>query len=139
MAQKVLYGDYLTQTYSSLFAEGDFARVEGLAIAAGQGDLVAGSILYRHTDDTYKFAASTDVVSGKYFAILGVNVSTGAADDDDTTPSTAACYSAGVFLSDKLLLKSGTLNAAGLAALRDQNILLKSYVKNTGVPSDTIS
>lgn len=139
MAVKNLYGEVATQAFKSLFAQGEFAHGVGLAIAAGQGDLTAGALLIRGADDTYTYAAATDVVAGKYFAVLGEDIATGAAGGTDTVPSTAVCYFEGVFMPDKVTVKSGTLNAAALAALRDQGITFKSYVKANGTASDTIT
>jgi hypothetical protein len=133
-----LYNDkYASSNVSGILAEADGARAEGIALAAGNGALKRGQLLVRDTDSTYKPAANTDITATAYMVVLGEDVDTGSSSSVAAIPVRA--YLAGVFMSDKILLKTGTLSAENTAMLRTQGILLKAYQKADGQPSAIIT
>ena len=136
---KELYGDnYAKYEPNSIFASGAGARAIAIAVAAGEGSLKRGSILVRDTDNTYKFAATADVVATNNLVILDEDLETGS--DNTQMATVSRGWSSGVFMSGKLILKSnGALTAANMAALSNMGIKLKAYEKPNGVPSDTIT
>lgn len=133
-----LFNDkYAESNMSGILAEGDGAHAEGIALAAGNGALKRGQLLVRDTDNTYKPAANTDITASAYAAVLDVDVDTGSSSSDAAIPVRA--YLAGIFMPDKIRLKTGTLSAENTAVLRTQGILLKAYQKADGQPSATIN
>lgn len=133
-----LFNDnYAASNMSGILASAEGAHAEGIALAAGNGALKRGQLLVRDTDNTYKPAANTDITASAYMAILDADVDTGASASATAIPVRA--YLAGIFMSDKIRLKTGTLSAENTAVLRTQGILLKAYQKADGQPSATIT
>lgn len=132
MAKNIYDGSYAENTFSSLLAGGENARAISVAIAAGEGEVKRGSIIKRGEDGTYTFAANTDVVATNSLAVLDEDVNA-------TTAVTARAWQSGIFMPDKLMLKSGSLTVANETALRGMGIMLKAYEKSTGEPSATIT
>ena len=133
MAKNIYDGKYAENTFSSLLAGGENARAISVAVASGEGEVKRGSVLKRGDNGTYTFAASTDVVATNSLAILDEDVN--AADAAVTTRA----WQSGIFMPDKLLLKSGSLTVANETVLRNAGIMLKAYEKSTGEPSATIT
>ena len=115
-----LYETVGTKTYNELLAEPE-AQVFTVPLTPGQGVLPMGTVLYRDSTGMFKAAATANVVTTNYLAVLGEDANTNVSE---TIAEDAKAYRAGTFVDGKVKLAAGAaLTAAHKVVLRNQGIV----------------
>ena len=148
-----LYDTIGQKTESNLLADPQRAEKIVVPLLPGQGELKAGTLLYR-TADGYWAKAGTSQISNSYqLAVLKEDIDTG---DEAAVAEEAICYRAGRFINGKVKYdNSGTPTAvteAHKVVLRGQDIVFDmstldgefdngtyniTYVANNGLTGDS--
>ena len=114
-----LYGVIGTSGYSNLLADPQGADVIGIPCEPGNGDIPAGTIMYRKSNGLYAPAASGQISTSYYLVVLGEDVATGASVAPGAVAENAKAFRAGIFVDGAVKLASnGTVTAAHKVVLK---------------------
>lgn len=121
-----LYSTIGTRTYANLLADPQGADVIAIPCKPGNGEVAAGTVMYREASGLYSPAAAANVVTTNQLVVLKEDVATGDAPEagETATAEDAAAYRAGCFIDGAVKLAGGTaLTDAQKVILRGQNIV----------------
>lgn len=119
-----LYGVIGTSGYSNLLADPQGADVIGIPCEPGNGDIPAGTVMYRKSNGLYAPAASGQISTSYYLVVLGEAVSTGDSVKPGAVAEDAKAYRAGIFVDGAVKLASnGTVTAAHKVVLKLNGIV----------------
>lgn len=136
-----LYSTIGTRIYTNLLADPQGADVIAIPCKPGNGDVAAGTVMYREASGLYSPAAAAQVTAANQLVVLKEDVATGAAPEAGTTATAedAAAYRAGCFIDGVVKLAAGAaLTAAHKAVLRGQNIVF-DVKESTETFNNTVS
>ena len=138
--------------YTNLLADPLGADAIGIPCAPGNGEIPAGTVMYRDGNGLYAPAGSGQISTSYYLVVLAENVDTGAAITGDSVAPDAKAYRAGIFVDGAVKLASnGTLTAAHKVVLKlngivfdqkeststfDNGAVTITYVANNSVAAD---
>lgn len=121
-----LYSTIGTQEYKNLLADPQGAEVIGIPCEPGNGNVEAGTVMYRKESGMYAPAVSAQVTNSNQLVVLKEAVATGAAPEEGAKAiaENAAAYRAGIFVDGAVKLSAGAaLTDAHKVILRQQNIV----------------
>ena len=121
-----LYSKIGEQAYTNLLADPQGADVISIPCEPGNGDVPAGTVMYRKSSGLYAPAASANVVSTNQLVVLKDAVATGTAPASGVTVTAedAAAYRAGCFIEGAVKLTSAAaVTEAHKVILRAQGIV----------------
>ena len=121
-----LYSKIGEQNYTNLLADPQGADVISIPCEPGNGDVPAGTVMYRKSSGLYAPAASANVVSTNQLVVLKDAVATGTAPASGVTVTAedAAAYRAGCFIEGAVKLASAAaVTEAHKVILRAQGIV----------------
>ena len=136
-----LYSTIGTRIYTNLLADPQGADVIAIPCKPGNGDVAAGTVMYREASGLYSPAAAAQVTAANQLVVLKEDVATGAAPEAGTTATAedAAAYRAGCFIDGVVKPAAGAaLTAAHKAVLRGQNIVF-DVKESTETFNNTVS
>ena len=136
-----LYSTIGTRTYTNLLADPQGADVIAIPCKPGNGDVAAGTVMYRETTGLYSPAAAANVTADNQLVVLKEDVATGEAPEAGTTVTAedAAAYRAGCFIDGVVKLAAGAkLTDAQKVILRGQNIVFDKK-ESTETFTNTVS
>ena len=144
-----LYDTIGQKTESNLLADPQRAEKIVVPLLPGQGELKAGTLVYRTADGYWAPAASDQINNSYQLAVLKEDVDTGT---DAAVAEDGICYRAGRFINGKVILNGGgTLSESHKIVLRGQDIVFDmstldsefnngtfniTYVANNGLTGD---
>lgn len=119
-----LYGVVGTKDYTNLLADPQGADVIAIPCEPGNGDIPAGTVMYRKTTGLYAPAASAQITTDNMLVVLGEDVKTGAAIVPGSVAEDAKAYRAGRFIDGAVVLAANSpLTAAHKVVLRLEGIV----------------
>ncbi len=119
-----LYGVIGTSTYKNLLSDPQGADVTAVPCEPGNGDIPAGTVMYRTATGLYAPAASAQITTSYNLVVLGEDVQTGGEIKESTVAEDAKVFRAGKFIDGAVFLKSkGTLTAAHKVVLKLNGIV----------------
>lgn len=122
-----LYGVIGTSNTVNLLADPQGADKIAIPCEPGNGDIAAGTVMYRKASGLWAPAASAQVVNTNQLAVLKEAVASGAApaSGDTAVAEDGLAYRAGCFIDGAVMLAAGaTLTDAHKVILRQQGIVL---------------
>lgn len=145
-----LYDTIGSKTEANLLADPQRAEKISVPLLPGQGELAAGTLLYRTSEGYWAPAASGQINNSYQLAVLKDATDTGS--DADAIAEEAVAYRAGRFINGKVILNGGgTLSESHKIVLRGQDIVFDmstldgefdngtydiTYVGNNSVPAE---
>lgn len=132
-----MYSTIGSRAYSNLLADPQGADLISIPCEPGNGDVAAGTVMYRKSSGLYAPAATAQVTASNQLVVLKEDVATGAAPGSGKTATAedAAAYRAGCFVDGAVKLAAGAaVTAAHKVILRGQNIVFD--VKETTATFD---
>ena len=129
------------RAYTNLLADPQGADIISIPCKPGNGDVPAGTVMYRESSGMYSPAATAQVTAANQLVVLKEAIETGSAPASGVTVTAvdAAAYRAGCFIDGAVKLASGAaLSAANKAVLRGQNIVF-DVKESTGTFNNTIT
>ncbi len=121
-----MYRTIGTNTPAYLLADPQGADIIAIPMEPGNGTVKRGTVVYRKSSGMYAPAASANVATTNYLAILDEDVNTSA---DLVIAEDARAYRAGRFIAGKVKLASDAdLTAAHIVVLRKQGIVFDQMV-----------
>lgn len=121
-----LYEVIGTQTYANLLADPQGADVISIPCEPGNGDVPAGTVMYRKSSGMYAPAATAQITASYQLVVLKDATATGSAPASGETAvaEDAAAYRAGCFIDGVVKLAAGAaLTDAHKVVLRAQGIV----------------
>ena len=119
-----LYRSIGSHTEKNLLAKADAEKIS-VPLLPGQGELKAGTLLYRNADGFWAPAASAQIVNTNQLAVLKTGIDTGA--EEEGVAEDGIAYRDGCFINGAVILAGGgALTAAHKVVLRGQNIVFGS-------------
>ena len=114
-----LYSVVGTKAYTNLLADPQGADAIAIPCEPGNGDIPAGTVMYRTANGLYAPAASAQITTSYMLVVLAEDAATGSSVDADTVAEDAKAYRAGCFVDGAVVLKSnGTLTDAHKVVLK---------------------
>lgn len=136
-----MYSTIGSRAYSNLLADPQGADVISIPCEPGNGDVAAGTVMYRKSSGLYAPAATAQVTASNQLVVLKEDVATGAAPGSGKTATAedAAAYRAGCFVDGAVKLAAGAaVTAAHKVILRGQNIVF-DVKETTGTFDNTVT
>lgn len=136
-----MYSTIGSRAYSNLLADPQGADLISIPCEPGNGDVDAGTVMYRKSSGLYAPAATAQVTAANQLVVLKEDVATGEAPGagETATAEDAAAYRAGCFVDGAVKLAEGaTLTAAHKVVLRGQNIVF-DVKETTGTFDNTVT
>lgn len=119
-----LYGVIGSRTYTNLLADPQGADVIAIPCEPGNGEIKAGTIMYRKSTGLYAPAESGQISTSYQLVVLKEDVDTGATVPAGAVAEDAAAYRAGCFIDGAVVLKNnGTVTDAHKVVLRLEGIV----------------
>ncbi len=114
-----LYTTIGSRTYTNLLADPQGADVIAIPCEPGNGDLPAGTVMYRKSTGLYAPAESGQISTSYMLAVLKENIDTGNTVAAGAVAEDAAAYRAGCFVDGAVVLKNNaSLTEAHKVVLR---------------------
>lgn len=129
-----LYSVAGTKVYTNLLADPQGADVISVPVEPGNGDITAGTLLYRKASGLWAPAATAAVVVTNQLVVLKEAIASGTAPAAGVTVTAedAAAYRAGIFVDGAVTLAAGAaLTDAHKAVLRQQGIVFDKKESTT--------
>lgn len=101
-----LYDVIGTATYDNLLADPEGADVISIPCEPGNGDIPAGTVMYRASSGLYKAASNSEISTSYFLVVLKEDVSTGDTVEAGAVAEDAAAYRAGCFVDGAVFLAS---------------------------------
>lgn len=136
-----MYSTIGSRAYSNLLADPQGADLISIPCEPGNGDVAAGTVMYRKSSGLYAPAATAQVTASNQLVVLKEDVATGAApgSGETATAEDAAAYRAGCFVDGAVKLAAGAaVTAAHKVILRGQNIVF-DVKEATGTFNNTVT
>ena len=136
-----MYSTIGSRAYSNLLADPQGADLISIPCEPGNGDVTAGTVMYRKSSGLYAPAATAQVTASNQLVVLKEDVATGAApgSGETATAEDAAAYRAGCFVDGAVKLAAGAaVTAAHKVILRGQNIVF-DVKETTGTFNNTVT
>lgn len=136
-----MYSTIGSRAYSNLLADPQGADLISIPCEPGNGDVAAGTVMYRKSSGLYAPAATAQVTASNQLVVLKEDVATGAApgSGETATAEDAAAYRAGCFVDGAVKLAAGAaVTAAHKVILRGQNIVF-DVKETTGTFNNTVT
>lgn len=136
-----MYSTIGSRAYSNLLADPQGADLISIPCEPGNGDVAAGTVMYRKSSGLYAPAATAQVTASNQLVVLKEDVATGAAPEsgETATAEDAAAYRAGCFVDGAVKLAAGAaVTAAHKVVLRGQNIVF-DVKETTGTFNNTVT
>lgn len=136
-----LYEVIGTNAYANLLADPQGADVISIPCEPGNGDVVAGTVMYRKSSGMYAPAATAQITTSNQLVVLKEAVATGSAPASGVTVTAedAAAYRAGCFIDGAVKLAAGAaLTDAHKVVLRLQGIVFDKK-EATGTFNNTVT
>lgn len=136
-----MYSTIGIRAYSNLLADPQGADLISIPCEPGNGDVAAGTVMYRKSSGLYAPAATAQVTASNQLVVLKEDVATGAApgSGETATAEDAAAYRAGCFVDGAVKLAAGAaVTAAHKVILRGQNIVF-DVKETTGTFNNTVT
>lgn len=136
-----MYSTIGNRAYSNLLADPQGADLISIPCEPGNGDVAAGTVMYRKSSGLYAPAATAQVTASNQLVVLKEDVATGAAPGSGKTATAedAAAYRAGCFVDGAVKLAAGAaVTAAHKVILRGQNIVF-DVKETTGTFDNTVT
>ncbi len=136
-----MYSTIGSRAYSNLLADPQGADLISIPCEPGNGDVAAGTVMYRKSSGLYAPAATAQVTASNQLVVLKEDVATGAAPGSGNTATAedAAAYRAGCFVDGAVKLAAGAaVTAAHKVILRGQNIVF-DVKETTGTFDNTVT
>ena len=136
-----MYSTIGSRAYSNLLADPQGADLISIPCEPGNGDVAAGTVMYRKSSGLYAPAATAQVTASNQLVVLKEDVATGAAPGSGKTATAedAAAYRAGCFVDGAVKLAAGAaVTAAHKVILRGQNIVF-DVKETTGTFNNTVT
>lgn len=112
------YSELGARSYKNLLADPQGADAVLIPCEPGNGDIPAGTVMYKDSNGLYKPASTDQVTTSYYLVVLGEDVATGAEVEPGAAPE-ARAYRAGCFIDGAVKLASdGELSADNVVLLR---------------------
>ena len=121
-----LYGVIGKTGYANLLADPLGADRIMISCEPGEGDLVAGTVMYRKESGLWAAATNSEVTSENMLAVLAEDVAAGTKPEHEQTAvaEEGIAYRAGTFIEGAVTLKAkAALSAENKVVLRLQNIV----------------
>lgn len=136
-----MYSTIGSRAYSNLLADPQGADLISIPCEPGNGDVAAGTVMYRKSSGLYAPAATAQITASNQLVVLKEDVATGAApgSGETATAEDAAAYRAGCFVDGAVKLAAGAaVTAAHKVILRGQNIVFDAK-ETTGTFNNTVT
>lgn len=136
-----LYGVIGASTYVNLLADPQGAEKIAIPCEPGNGDIPAGTLMYRKSTGLWAPAASAQVVNTNQLAVLKEAVASGAAPASGKTAvaEDGIAYRAGCFIDGAVKLTAGAaLTEEHKVTLRQQGIVFDTK-EATGTFTNTVT
>ena len=136
-----MYSTIGSRAYSNLLADPQGADLISIPCEPGNGDVAAGTVMYRKSSGLYAPAATAQVTASNQLVVRKEDVATGAAPGSGKTATAedAAAYRAGCFVDGAVKLAAGAaVTAAHKVILRGQNIVF-DVKETTGTFDNTVT
>lgn len=136
-----MYSTIGSRAYSNLLADPQGADLISIPCEPGNGDVAAGTVMYRKSSGLYAPAATAQITASNQLVVLKEDVATGAApgSGETATAEDAAAYRAGCFADGAVKLAAGAaVTAAHKVILRGQNIVFDAK-ETTGTFNNTVT
>ena len=143
-----LYGVIGSRAYANLLADPQGADVIAIPCEPGNGDIPAGTVMYRKSSGLYAPAENGQISTSYMLVVLKEDVSTGDTVAPGAVAEDAAAFRAGCFIDGKVFLKAkNALSDANKVVLRlfgivfdkeestgtfDNSTVTITYVANNG-------
>ena len=119
-----LYRTEGTKTYKNLLADPQGADMIAIPCEPGNGDIPAGTIMYRKSSGLYAPAASGQISTSYALVVIAEDIATGASVGVGAVAEDAKAYRAGCFIEGAVVLASnGTVTEAHKLVLRLNGIV----------------
>ena len=119
-----LYGVIGSRSYANLLADPQGADVIAIPCEPGNGEIKAGTVMYRKPTGLYAPAESGQISTSYQLVVLKEDVYTGATVPAGAVAEDAAAYRAGCFIDGAVVLKNnGTVTDAHKVVLRLEGIV----------------
>lgn len=126
-----LFGTYEVTAQKPLIARPEGLMRKSIVLAPGQGNVAAGTVVYRDTDGLWKVAASGQMTSSYDVAVVEEATATGSVSTG--TGYTVNALFAGLLVGSSLTFYTGTTLTAAIArVLRDKGI----HLTNANIEGD---
>ena len=136
-----LYSVVGSSSYTNLLADPQGADVIAISCEPGNGDVPAGTVMYKKASGFYAPAASANVVATNQLVVLKEAVATGSAPASGVTVTAedAAAYRAGCFIDGAVkLAAAAAVTEAHKVILRAQGIVFDKK-ESTGTFDNTVT
>lgn len=135
-----LYEVIGSRGYTNLLADPQGADVFGIPCEPGNGDIPAGTVMYRTSTGLYAPAESGQISTSYMLCVLKEDVATGSTVQPGAVAEDAAAYRAGCFIDGKVFLKSnGVLTAAHKVVLRMMGIVFDKQEATATFDNSTVT
>jgi len=119
-----LYDVVGEKTYTNLLADPQGADVIAISCEPGNGDIPAGTVMYRKPSGLYAPAASAQITASYMLVVLGEDVSTGETILPGAVAEDAKAYRAGRFVDGAVVLaNNASITQAHKVVLRTEGIV----------------
>lgn len=119
-----LYGVIGSRSYANLLADPQGADVIAIPCEPGNGEIKAGTVMYRKSTGLYAPAENGQISTSYQLVVLKEDVDTGVTVPAGAVAEDAAAYRAGCFIDGAVVLKNnGTVTDAHKVVLRLEGIV----------------
>ena len=135
-----LYGVVGTKSYTNLLADPQGADVIGIPCEPGNGEIPAGTVMYRKSTGLYAPAESGQISTSYMLVVLKEDVETGSGLETVAVAPDAAAFRAGCFIDGMVFLKSkASLTDAHKAVLKLNGIVFNKKEDTATFDNSTVA
>lgn len=135
-----LYGVIGSRSYANLLADPQGADVIAIPCEPGNGEIKAGTVMYRKSTGLYAPAESGQISTSYQLVVLKEDVDTGTTVPAGAVAEDAAAYRAGCFIDGAVVLKNnGTVTDAHKVVLRLEGIVFDKKEETGTFDNSTVT